>query len=225
MATKRSSGQYELVLENRQLVFIFFGAALLCGVFFALGFLIGRDQGDLRWRSASGKLEGIESSQASVKTSPKKNDTGAEPPITKTADQDAISKELSFYKTVEGKSKEAEYKVNPVGGARSADKSSGVPKAATPAAAVKIVTTTPATQPAGATIIFQVAALSKSVDAEALVRKLKAKGFQAFFVSPPPDAGADKLYRVQVGPFSEAATAEQVKSKLLTEGYQPLIRR
>src|SRR5882724_3513849 len=35
-------GQYELVLENKQVLGIFFAAAILCGIFFGLGFLVGR---------------------------------------------------------------------------------------------------------------------------------------------------------------------------------------
>src|ERR1051325_5938969 len=35
--------QTELVLENRQVVAIFLGMALLCGIFFALGYVVGRN--------------------------------------------------------------------------------------------------------------------------------------------------------------------------------------
>ena len=42
---KAQDGQYELVLENRHLLGIFFAAAVLCGVFFALGYIVGKNTG------------------------------------------------------------------------------------------------------------------------------------------------------------------------------------
>ena len=42
---KSEDGQYEMVLENRQVLVIFFVAAALCGVFFALGYMVGKNSG------------------------------------------------------------------------------------------------------------------------------------------------------------------------------------
>src|SRR3990172_10781402 len=41
--SKKEEQQTELVLENRQVVGIFLGLALLCGVFFSLGYVVGRN--------------------------------------------------------------------------------------------------------------------------------------------------------------------------------------
>ena len=223
MATKRSSGQYELVLENRQLVFIFFGAILLCGIFFTLGFMVGREQQDLSWRNDPSKLEVAPASAALDKTPAKKEPAAHDSSKAKKVDQDAINKELTFYKTVEGKSAEPP-KVNA--------KEEAAPKGKEKAAPPKATATTPAkaTPAIGAatpstTIVYQVAALSKSDEAQALVHRLKEKGFQAFLVSPPADSGSDKLYRVQIGPFSDATVAEQVKAKLVANGYTPITKK
>ncbi len=43
--TRAEDGEYELVLENRHVLGIFFVAALLCGVFFALGYMVGKSTG------------------------------------------------------------------------------------------------------------------------------------------------------------------------------------
>ncbi|MBZ5535802.1 MAG: SPOR domain-containing protein [Acidobacteriia bacterium] len=223
MATKRSSGQYELVLENRQLVFILFGAVLLCGIFFTLGFLVGREQRDLSVRNDTSKLEGQESAVPTNKLASKKEVPPLDASKPKKADQDAINKELTFYKTVEGKSGENP-KVNPKeeasGGEKGKDHSSRKATTAPP----KTLPVASASAPAN-TIIYQIAALSKSDDAQALVRKLKEKGFQAFLVSPPGDSGSDKLYRVQVGPFSDSNVAEQIKAKLVANGYTPITKK
>jgi DedD protein len=223
MATKRSSGQYELVLENRQLVFILFGAVLICGIFFTLGFLVGREQRDLSGISDTSKLQGEESAGPSNKAASKKEAPPPDASKPKKADQDAINKELTFYKTVEGKSA-GNPKVNSKEESRSGEKEKNQPssRAATPPPKTTPAVTAPA--PTN-TIIYQIAALSKSDDAQALVRKLKEKGIQAFLVSPPSDSGSDKLYRVQVGPFSDSNVAEQMKAKLVANGYTPITKK
>lgn len=227
MATKRQAGQYELILENRQLVFIFFGAVVLCAVFFALGFLVGREQRDWGRRAANQNAESGGNKPASPPPVPAKK----EGPTTavkngKTPDQDAISKELTFFKTVEGKSNAGDYKVNTGKTGPPVDNKKIDPSRTKESAETNSKSTPAAAgHPSATTILFQIAALSKPVEAETLVRKLKEKGFQAFVVSPPADSGVDKLYRVQVGPFSDAAVAEQVKGKLVANGYSPIVKK
>jgi DedD protein len=223
MATKRSSGQYELVLENRQLVFIFFGAVLLCGIFFTLGFVVGREQQDLSWRNDPSKLEGEPSAASPGKVSVKKEPSVPDSSKAKKVDQDAINKELTFYKTVEGKTAGSP-KVNPreETAPKEREKPSSTKTAATapPKGAPVAAVSTPTNA-----IVYQVAALSKSDEAQALVHRLKEKGFQAFLVSPPADSGTDKLYRVQIGPFSDVTMAEQVKAKLVANGFTPITKK
>ena len=223
MATKRSAGQYELVLENRQLVFILFGAVLLCGIFFTLGFLVGREQHDLSGRNDTSKLEGEESAVPTNKPAAKKEVSPPDASKPKKADQDAINKELTFYKTVEGKSA-GNPKVNPKEESSAGDKGKNQSPSRASKEPPKTVPVTTATA-APNTIIYQVAALSKSDDAQALVHKLKEKGFQAFLVSPPGDSGSDRLFRVQVGPFSDSNVAEQIKAKLVANGYTPITKK
>lgn len=225
MTTKRTSGQYEMVLENRQLVFILFGIAMLCGIFFALGFLVGREQRDLGWRANNHKPEMAGINESPSKSLPKKDTPPPTSGASKASDQEAINKELTFYKTIERKSTPNDFKVDPSKEADGRDKQppKTAPSPATPASAKPIPPNE--ARPAGSTIIFQVAALSKSAEAEAMARKLKEKGFQAFTISPPNDSSPDKLYRVQVGPFTDATVAEQVKAKLVANGYTPITRK
>jgi cell division septation protein DedD len=230
MTAKRTSGQYELVLENRQLVFIFFGAVMLCAIFFALGFLVGREQRDLGWRAGTGTLDGSGPADTGTKSAAKKAGAATDAATPKSTDQDAINKELTFYKTVEGKSAPGDYEVKTPANASKQASPQPVPSQSSPTQAAPAPAPAPSAPPAGArpatpTIIYQVAALSKSVEAEALVRKLKEKGFQAFIVSPSAGPGGDKLYRVQIGPFSDPAIAGQVKAQLVASGYAPITRK
>ena len=78
-----------------------------------------------------------------------------------------------------------------------------------------------APQPSGAGYFVQVAAVSKQEDAEALVESLKSRQYTAFIVSPSPD----KLFHVQVGPFNDIKDAESMRAKLVSDGYNPILKK
>src|SRR5262249_25149254 len=71
---------------------------------------------------------------------------------------------------------------------------------------------------------YQIGALRKSAEADKLVARLKQNGFPAFIVAPPPD-DPNPLFRVQVGPFPDANEAQDIKKKLESEGYQPIVKK
>jgi cell division septation protein DedD len=68
----------------------------------------------------------------------------------------------------------------------------------------------------------QVAAVSKQDDAEALVGALKKKQYQAFIANNSP---SDKLFHVQVGPFADVKEAEGTRAKLISDGYNPILKK
>jgi cell division septation protein DedD len=67
----------------------------------------------------------------------------------------------------------------------------------------------------------QVAAVSKQEDAEALVDALKKKDYPAFVASQT----SDKLFRVQLGPFAEMKEAEAMRTRLIGDGYSPIVKK
>jgi DedD protein len=67
----------------------------------------------------------------------------------------------------------------------------------------------------------QVAAVSKREDAEALVAALKKKQYPAFATNTP----ADRLFHVQVGPFADIKDAEGTRAKLVSDGYNPILKK
>lgn len=77
-----------------------------------------------------------------------------------------------------------------------------------------------ASQPSAGYFV-QVAAVSKQEDAEALVDSLKGHQYQAFIANQP----ADKLFHVQVGPFTDVKDAEAMRSKLVSDGYNPILKK
>jgi DedD protein len=75
--------------------------------------------------------------------------------------------------------------------------------------------------PPGTGYSVQVAAVSKQEDAEALVESLKGRQYAAFIVNPSPD----KLFHVQVGPFADIKDAESARAKLVSDGYNPILKK
>jgi DedD protein len=78
-----------------------------------------------------------------------------------------------------------------------------------------------ASAPPGAGYYVQVAAVSKQEDAEALVESLKGRQYSAFIVNPSPD----KFFHVQVGPFADIKEAESMRAKLVSDGYNPILKK
>lgn len=177
---KRGS-HYEVVLEERHLVAVFFAAVLLCALFFTLGFVLGRNQ--------------VRSSQAAPPPSEKK------PAATQPAGPAA--EDLSFYDRVEGK-KPAEQ----VGASTDeAEKEATKPKVGPPAASPPIY--------------LQVAAVTQEPDAKRLAQELQKLGFPTV-IRPPRQ---DRFYRVQVGPFENAALAATAQRRLEAQGFRKIIKR
>jgi cell division septation protein DedD len=79
----------------------------------------------------------------------------------------------------------------------------------------------PATPGAGSGYFVQVAAVSKQDDAGALVDALKKKQYPAFIAANL----ADKLFRVQVGPFADIKDAEAMRFRLVNDGYNPILKK
>jgi cell division septation protein DedD len=124
---------------------------------------------------------------------------------------------MTFYKSVE--QKDANPELTP------ADTKTDP---AAPATAAAPAQTSPADAPDPATVLpasgyfVQVAAVSKPEDGEALVDALKKKDYPAFVAAPVP---ADKLFHVQVGPFTDIKDAEAMRARLIADGYSPILKK
>lgn len=71
-------------------------------------------------------------------------------------------------------------------------------------------------------IVVQVAAVSKEEDADALVNALHKKSYPVFVQGNAP---GDKLFHVQIGPFSELKDAEVMRSRLAGDGYNAIVKK
>jgi DedD protein len=210
-----SSQDTEITLGTAKLLGLFFGLVIICAVFFALGYTLGR-------KSDTGLTA---SAAAPLQTAP----NGSKP----AGSASAPAPPLTFYKAVE--QKDATSQLTPAtpdanstnsaaSGQAGASSSDGTPAPSGTLAQPSQTGNPPdamATLPS-ASYFVQVAAVSKQEDADALVDALKKKQYPAFVAS---NATTDKLFRVQVGPFSEIKDAEAMRSRLINDGYNPILKK
>ena len=69
-------------------------------------------------------------------------------------------------------------------------------------------------------MVLQVAANRNESEALALAKILQEKGFPAFVLTP----STDQWYRVQVGPYADAKSAEQAKAALAKVGFKAIVK-
>jgi len=205
-----SSQDTEITLGTTKLLGLFFGLVILCAVFFALGYTLGR-------KSDTGF--------AVAAAAPLRSGSGAGKP-TSSASQPA--QPMTFYKSVEQKAANAELTPatsvasNGGGTEPTAPTGSTTPAVTQPAAAQASNPPDPMAAIASGGYFVQVAAVSKQEDAQALVDALKQKQYPAFVAS---NSSTDKLFRVQMGPFGDIKEAEGMRSRLIDDGYNPILKK
>ncbi len=195
-----AEGRGERTIGSGHLVALFLGIVVLCCVFFILGYEMGRAQFE----------KGTGSTVATKPATP--------------APAAATTKEET-----------------PSSGWPSATSGGGSSPARPSNPAASVPPGTPAKGPAGATggghggvsgsvkapeiprgaIVLQVAANRNESDALNLAKLLQEKGFPAFVLTP----SKDEWYRVQVGPYADAKSAEQAKAALAHEGFKAIAKR
>ena len=201
-----ASQDTEITLGTGKMLALFFGLVALNGAFFGMGYSLGRAGAHsaltVADQSQTGNgpvLRPSAMKSGSSSTSTPSTDTTSPP---KSADQkDAAAPTSSPATTAIGSS--ASTTATP--DAKQAD--------AAPDAATVLST---------ANYVVQVAAVSKQDDAQALVDALKKKQYTAFATNTSP---TDRLYHVQVGPFGDVKEAEATKAKLVSDGYNPILKK
>ena len=135
--------------------------------------------------------------------------TGGQRPSAVKTTGAAAPADMTFYKAVESKDGNSQPVVK--------EAAAAAPETTPPA-----TTAADPTAPASSNSYFvQVAAVSKAEDAAALVDALKKKQYPAFSTNTP----TDKLIHVQVGPYADIKDAELMRGKLVSDGYNPILKR
>ncbi|MFZ3215477.1 MAG: SPOR domain-containing protein [Candidatus Acidiferrales bacterium] len=222
MAANARRGGGDRVLESRHLVGLFLGVVLLCGVFFTLGYVMGRTQYGGAVHASDSPFRTAPSAPLSAKSK--------DVPAAKPAPSDPG---WDFYDNKKTASDHLE--PAPAPAAAPAKKSpASVPAVATkspnspPAASARNVAASPRQperfQPPALgknSIVLQVAAVKVQRDAMEMADAIQQKKLPSFVATSP----ADNFYHVQVGPYPDMAAAENAKRALEQLGFKPIIKR
>lgn len=195
----QTGGEKELILGNKQLISLFFVVVALCGVFFAMGYMVRGNslKGPVTAPDGSGAMEAADTlkrpqPEAPRETADSAQDEQAPPATTQThpADDGAAADTTSAGASLEPKPLlKAEGKAEPE----------------------------PAPAEGGATYV-QVVALPRS-DAEATARTLREQHLPAVIAA----SSKEGLFRVLVGPYHETADVADAKTRLKTLGFSNTI--
>jgi DedD protein len=201
---KRAGG--DRVLESRHLVGLFLGVVLLCGVFFTLGYVMGRNQFGGPVHAEDSRIR-----ELPAPASPKAKQPDPAPAST--------PNEWDFY------GKAAPREPRPVETPAFATHMNGLPAASVastkPVAAAKEPARFQPPKMGKGAVVLQVSALTRQSDALAMADAIQQKRFPSFVVTPT----TDNFYRVQVGPYPDEKAAEAARRALEQAGFKSIIKR
>lgn len=203
---ERASGSdREVTLGTTLILGIFFALAVLCAVFFGFGYSLGRKSSP---PLATASNEPALTNFGSFK--PAAGLTGPAAPVRPAAGGSAVTVPFTPPAT-SVKPLESTTPVHPdVDSQIVTEKTLQRPADVTASAA----------PPAALASIVQVAAVSHQEDADLLVTELKRRGYNVAIHQEPQD----KLLHVQVGPFPTHKEAEAMRQKLLSDGYNAIVK-
>jgi DedD protein len=211
----------EITLSTASLLGIFFGLVLICGVFFGFGYSMGRGTGQ------GGQAASLGNEPASSATEPEQAATENAPSAAPAAEpQEAAPAPEKPVVIAHTKADEPPAPSKTVEDAAVVEEATApVPiKKPAPAQPPTVAgTTAPAASPAPGTgqPMVQIAAVARREDADVLVSALRQRGYGVVVRNEPQD----KLLHVQVGPFADRVQATAIKQKLLSDGYNAIIKQ
>jgi len=195
----------EIVLGNKQLFSLLFVVFVLLGVFFAMGYVMGRSTVPADVSASAGH------------TPQTATDTTTSSPITIPAKPPAMVDEKRPAEQPEPQptsAPAAKEPVSPAVGPPATAKPPATPaQEQEPAAGARVV------EPALGQTFLQVAAINRRPEAEILVDVLRKKGFQAAIEIAPGN-----MFRVLVGPAKDKDEAADLRARLEAAGFKPWVR-
>jgi cell division septation protein DedD len=206
--SKNDEGEFELILGNRQLISVFLIVVVLLGVFFSMGYIVGRNSSPA---SAASEARNGKSNSDTHPPESGSNDgpssaEPAQPPDNGAPDDSGpATTPPSLTKAERTATKPAPAKPKP----SAAGDAAPAPERA------------PGTGQVAGGQYWQVVATSRP-DAEIIAEALAKKGFHALLAPAPKDG----VFRVLVGPLADAPTQAQTRTNLEAAGFKnPIMRK
>lgn len=211
---------HEIQLNGKQLVFLFMAGTVAAVVIFLSGLMVGRN-------IRAPRLEAAVNAGTPVADDPTRPAGQEEPPPvaagTEPRQPASINENLSYAEKLEDPTP-ADEDFAPADERRSARTDKPAPAAVKTPEPVAPAATPAATQfnePAGNGWTVQVQAVKTRTEAEAIARRLNAKGYRAFVTMR-----AEGLYGIRVGKYPNKRDAEAMKVRLeKNEQFKPWVTR
>lgn len=244
---EKSSEHTEINLSAASLLGMFVGLVLICGVFFGLGYSVGRRSGPSPEPVASTTAGNSEAPKTVVqetvaqtaKPAPSETSSApaaaATPAVVSAPPQAATMPPAPAASAAAAQAPSIDLPIDETPPPQVKPNSGRKPSAATPKPAASPANNsaapaaTPATaasptpapaQPGSGDTMVQVAAVAHQEDAQVLVNALRQHGYNAVIRSEPQD----HLLRVQVGPYASRAQAQEMRQKLISDGYNAIVK-
>jgi len=220
----------ELTISATTLLAIFFGLVLICGLFFGLGYTLGR-----RTQSEASSSQASTAGSSSLPETP----IQAKPSAASQTDSSAATDSSPAAAPADTGSPDAS---STTPSTSASEETPEQPKAEPPPLEEKaapsalpstppspqlvktaVAPSAPASAPSaapGAGIMVQIAAISNPADADVLAKALEKHGYTVTARHLP----SDSLIHVQVGPFTSRADAFAMRQKLLSDGYNAILK-
>ena len=222
-------GLHEIQLNGKQLVFLFMASTVVAVVIFLCGVMVGRGVRALQPADATEALvDAVADPTASVtgRTEPAPASTSipSNEPI-------ASQETLTYPNRLEGQEPPEEVGLRTGSRPESVTvDASSVAQPTTgktpvkPAATAKAIAGPASAEPAGNGFVVQVAAVNDRREADAIAKRLAARGYPTFVTTPPK--GIPKMFRVRIGKYPTRREAESIAARLEKEDqFKPWITR
>ncbi len=234
----------DLTLGIGSLLSIFFGVLIICGIFFAFGYTMGRRNAHPTTVAALPAATSLATSAATAPPLPENELSGAplKPQVSDDTSAPSSDEANPVPETAKSQPTPSSAKHDAQGDSAKPSKTARVTEPTTPNPSLNAVpythraalpakphagTMAPLAQAPGDSpiipghpIMVQIAAVSRQEDAEVLAGALRKRGFNP---TVRPGTG-DKFFHVQVGPFTDKAQADTIKQHLLADGYNAIVK-
>lgn len=215
----------EISLGTGTILAIFFTLALVCAVFFGLGYSMGRKSAQPAMATLSGPVSignsnGLKPSATSGNTQSK---TAADGRTNAATVNLPLQEDSDASIVTSTKAPGAEYlpvpRHPPAAHPSQASQALSIRQSSAPADLPTPALAMPETNLNGTSIV-QVAAVSHQEDADVLISALKKRGYAVFIRQEPQD----HLLHIQIGPFGTKKDAEAMRQRLLSDGYNAIVK-
>jgi cell division septation protein DedD len=197
------TGEFELLVGNRQLLSGFFIVVLLFAVAFSMGYIVGRNSSpSAKLQAETGSSAGAASQTPESRPQPVSQPAAAGGATGETTPPPADAPPANT---------PPQPSTQPERGSQSAAPAATAPPVAPPAASPPPLEATPGSY-------WQVLATASQTSADAMRQTMKDKGFPASL-----QPGPNNLIRVLIGPYTDKQSLGRAKTELENAGVHPVL--